>query len=315
MITLGAPAKINLGLRILGTRPDGFHDIRSVFCPVALYDTVSACLSPEEGITLECSGIPSPEGPDNIVWKAAELFMAAAGVPGGVSIRLHKEIPSPGGLGGGSSDAAALLLALARLTDSAIPLEPLALRLGSDVPFFLGRGPALVEGRGERLTPVRVPSFHAVLVNSGDPVPTPWAYGLWDRAALTGAGSSCDDSPLKMAQWHEGKPYPADLRNDFLPLLTSRLPGLERACRALSSLTGDWGLSGSGPVVFALFRTAGEAEKASGVLGNSFTRVYTAESLSSLGRRQMVKTQGFGPCIWGFESSRPSQSSVHRERI
>ncbi len=277
MITLRAPAKVNLGLRILGNRPDGFHDIRSIFCPVTLWDTVSVKLSPGKGITLKSSGIPSPEGPDNIAWKAADLFMAADGRSWAVSIGLHKRIPSPGGLGGGSSDAAAVLKALARLTGSAVPLEPLALELGSDVPFFLGTGPALVEGRGERLTPVRVPFFHGVLVDSGEPVPTPWAYGLWDAADLTETGATYDDSPLEMAQWHEGKPYPADLRNDFLPLLSSRLPGLERACRALSSLTGDWGLSGSGPVVFALFRTAAEAKRAVEVLGNSFTRVYAVE--------------------------------------
>ena len=232
---------------------------------------------------------------------------------------LHKVIPSPGGLGGGSSDAAAVLLGMAFLTGKWEGLDELALQLGSDVPFFLGDGPALVGGRGEKLTPITVPGFFTVLVDSGEAVETPRAYRLFDlehpEPSLTNGGFQCDVSGLITAKWHEGKPYPADLQNDFLPLLSSRLPGIEKVSQALSRLTDDWGLSGSGPVLYALFRTAEDSEAAAKALRESFTRVYTAESLSTLGRRQMVKTQGFGPCIWGFESSRPSQSSVHRERI
>ncbi len=320
MVTIKAPAKINLGLRILAPRPDGYHGIRSVFCPVTLADTLRLTPTARKGvITLECGGIPSPEGQDNIVFRAAALFLEATRADMGVDVSLHKVIPSPGGLGGGSSDAAAVLLAMAFLSGEWAGLEEIALELGSDVPFFLGDGPALVEGRGEKLTPAAVPGFFAVLVDSGEAVATPWAYRLFDLEprppALTNAGVSCDDCGLITAKWHEGKPYPADLRNDFLPLLSRRLPGIEKVARSLSGLTEDWGLSGSGPVLYALFRTAGESEVAAKVLRESFTRVYTAESLSTLGRRQMVKTQGFGPCIWGFESSRPSQPSVHRERI
>ena len=320
MVTVRAPAKINLGLRILDRRPDGYHGIRSVFCPVGLCDTLRFSPTSRRGsINLECLGNPSPSGPDNIAWRAAALFLRSTDADMGVDISLHKVIPSPGGLGGGSSDAAAVLLAMAFLSGRWKGLCELALQLGSDVPFFLGDGPALVEGRGEILTPVSVPAFHAVLVDSGEAVPTPWAYGLFDSeagtAALTNTGAPCDVSGLKTAKWHEGKPYPANLRNDFFPLLSGRLPGIESVASALSCLTDDWGLSGSGPVLYGLFRTAAESEEAARVLRESFTRVYTAESLSTLGRRQMVKTQGFGPCIWGFESSRPSQSSVHRERI
>lgn len=316
MITVKAPAKINLGLTILGTRPDRFHDIRSIFCPVSLSDTLRVGVTSKKGkINLQCHGIPSPGGSENIAWRAAALYLDATGGGFGVDIHLHKEIPSPGGLGGGSSDAAAVLMALAELRGDYGPLNSLALELGSDVPFFLGSGPALVEGRGERITEVTLPGFHAVLVDSGEAVSTPWAYGLWDSQALTRPGASCDDSWLKTEQWHEGKPYPARLQNDFFSLLASRLPGIDRAAKALSTVTEDWGLSGSGLVLYGLFRTAGKAESAAEVLRESFTRVCTAESLFTLGRRQMVKTQGFGPCIWGFESSRPSQSSVHRERI
>lgn len=320
MVTLKAPAKLNLGLRILEPRSDGYHDIRSVFCPVTLADTLRLSPTTQKGvINLECSGLPSPVGPENIAFRAVALFLEVTGADMGVDISLHKVIPSPGGLGGGSSDAAAVLLAMAFLSGEWAGLDGLALRLGSDVPFFLQDGPALAEGRGEVLTPTAVPGFHAVLVDSGEAVATPWAYRLFDHEphvpALTNAGVSCDVSGLITAKWHEGKPYPANLRNDFLPLLSRRLPGIERVAKALSRLTDDWGLSGSGPVLYALFRTAREADAAEKVLGESFTRVYTAESLLTLGRRQMVKTQGFGPCIWGFESSRPSQSSVHRERI
>ena len=158
MITVKAPAKVNLGLRILGRRPDGYHDIHSLFCPVSLCDLISVSATRHRGeISLRASGIPVPEGPSNIVWKAAALFIEATGAEMGVEIGLHKEIPSPGGLGGGSSDAAAVLLAMAALSGDWGQLDSLALELGSDVPFFLGDGAALVEGaaKNSRRSPFR----------------------------------------------------------------------------------------------------------------------------------------------------------------
>lgn len=225
MVTLKAPAKINLGLSILAARPDGYHDIRSVFCPVTLADTLQLSPTGQKGvINLECSGMGSPEGPDNIAFRAAALFLEATGADMGVDISLHKVIPSPGGLAGGSSDAAAVLLAMAFLSGEWAGLDELALQLGSDVPFFLEDGPALVEGRGEVLTPAAVPGFFAVLVDSGEAVSTPWAYRLFDLEppfpALTNAGVTCDVSGLITAKWHEGKSYPANLRNDFFPPLS-----------------------------------------------------------------------------------------------
>lgn len=260
MISLAAPAKLNLGLRILGKRPDGYHDILSLLQSISITDEVVIDTTDGQGIIdLECSADIVPADGSNLAWRAAELFLSATGLMIDVHITLHKRIPVRAGLGGGSSDAAAVLLGLRRISGIELDLHPLATAIGSDVPFFLlPDGTALVEGRGEHLTPSRTAPFHALLIHPGVEVPTPWAYGLWDNAAgdssLTDKGIRAHCSALSAA-WHEGKPYPQDLRNDFLPLLEKRFPEIEKPVRFLRDSGVDWGLSGSGPTLYALFRT------------------------------------------------------------
>ncbi len=281
-ITLEAPAKINLGLRITGVLPGGYHSLESVFSAITLADEVRVAVSDNPGDTsLRCTGFPSPEGPSNLVWKAAELFRKETGYTGSIGIRLHKNIPSPGGLGGGSSDTAAVLSALVTLTGLEADIAELGASLGSDVPFFArGFSHAVVRGRGELVEVCRLPEFHAVLVNSGENIPTPVAYSLWDEGSghLTEPWQISNYTALNFGVWHEGKPFPVRLDNDFLPVLSRRYPGVERATRILSETCVNWGLSGSGPVFYALFHRLEEAEAVAEGLSGKFPWVFQCRS-------------------------------------
>ena len=178
-LTLASPAKINLCLEVWRRCPDGYHDITTLMQLVDLADTVHLERR-EAGIHLTTEGIPVPAGEDNLAVRAAAQYRAA--VPcGGARIHLTKRIPTGGGLGGGSSNAAAVLWGLNGLSGS--PLAPealagLAASLGSDVPFFLSSGFAWAEGRGERIRPAGpAPERWAVVVDPGFGISTAWAYG------------------------------------------------------------------------------------------------------------------------------------------
>ena len=281
-VSIDAPAKINLGLEITGLRTDGFHSLQSIFATVTLADTIEIFLNRDtSGIYLECSGIPSPAGEANLVWKTAKLFMEETSTTGGLNISLHKRIPSPGGLGGGSSDAASVLLALQEITESNIDLFSLGERIGSDVPFFLlQERAAFVQGRGESLDSVSLPDFHCVLVHSGENIPTPMAFKQWDefQGDLTEACPISNYTALKFGVWHEGKPFPVRLDNHFLILLGSRFPALAQTAEELSRLTVNWGLSGSGPTFYTLFRSEAEAKEAEKHLTGKFPWVFRCQS-------------------------------------
>jgi 4-diphosphocytidyl-2-C-methyl-D-erythritol kinase len=261
-VRVEAPAKLNLGLRISGLRPDGFHDIRSLFHTVSLCDELRVVIEPGSGeVSVRVDEGDAPADASNLACMAASSWIAATGADIDVSIGLCKRIPAAAGLGGGSSDAAAVLRVLegsgaGRCGD----LADLALDLGSDVPFFMKGGAALVEGRGEIVRPVSCPPFRAVLLVPPVSVSTPWAYSLWDsrRSSLTGMAPG-RHLPASVTAWHEGKPFPIDLRNDFLPLLRENLPEVREVAGALDESCVNWGLSGSGPTFFVLFRTEGEA--------------------------------------------------------
>ena len=177
-VTLVCPAKINLCLEVWRRRPDGFHEITTLMQLVDLADTVHLERR-EAGIRLTTEGLPVPAGEDNLAVRAALRFFEAA-MPGGASIHLTKRIPTGGGLGGGSSNAAAVLWGLNLLYGSPLPLEALtalAASLGSDVPFFLSSGFAWAEGRGERIRAAGVaPERWAVVVDPGFGISTQWAY-------------------------------------------------------------------------------------------------------------------------------------------
>lgn len=190
-IELRSPAKVNFFLELVARRSDGYHEIESVMQLVDLCDRIRLRRRPR-GIQVRVTGAELPAGPGNLAYKAAALLLKEAGVAGGVEISLEKRIPLAGGLGGGSSNAAAVLTGLARLYGLRLgrqDLHKLALQLGSDVPFFLTDGMALARGRGELLTPLRAwPPRWLVIANPGVPVSTAWAYQEASSKLTLGAG-------------------------------------------------------------------------------------------------------------------------------
>jgi 4-diphosphocytidyl-2-C-methyl-D-erythritol kinase len=288
MIALRAPAKINLCLRVLGRRPDGYHELESVFQMVGLYDEV--VLRPRRrGISVDVEGVDLPHGSGNLAYDAAVALAREAGGVRGVSIHLAKQIPLGAGLGGGSSDAAAVLIGLNRLWRLRWPrprLAALGAALGSDVPFFFFGPTAWVTGRGEHVAPA--PSLRpstsgpwpcwAVLVNPGFPVSTQWAFQALDQAVggtirktirLTNGGSIYRMGRLSVAS-------PASVRsmaNDLERVSVARYPVIEEIkAQLLKAGAVAARMSGSGPTVFGLFATRAEAAKASEGLSPSWRR-------------------------------------------
>jgi 4-diphosphocytidyl-2-C-methyl-D-erythritol kinase len=274
-LTIAAPAKINLHLRVKGIRPDGFHELESVFLALGFGDTLrfTRCGRPLAAVIppLEIRGFDGLKPAENIMFRAAALFRAETGFGQGLRVDVDKRIPAGGGLGGGSSDAASTLLALNVLSGAALSaagLAELAARLGSDVPFFLSGGAALVRGRGEILAALPPPGgFSVALVNPGFPSGTAEAFRLLDASRQDPSGDSPGDAgpaPETLAGALGGPPRNWPFRNDFLPVLDARTGGVYR--RVLSRLTelgADFsGLSGAGSTCFGAFTDREKAEKA-----------------------------------------------------
>jgi 4-diphosphocytidyl-2-C-methyl-D-erythritol kinase len=259
-----APAKVNVHLGVGPLRPDGFHELRTVYLAVSLFDTVT--VGPGDGLSLAVSGEGSdgavPTDSRNLVWRAAELLARHAGVPADATMAIAKNIPAAAGLAGGSADAAAALVALDALWGTRASREDfvaLAALLGSDVPFSLVGGVALGAGRGEQVTPVLARTrWDWVLGIAGEGLSTPAVYGELDRLRAAGRVPGGDD--LTAAE-----PVIAALRSGPTALLASSLandlqapalalrPGLARALRAATEAGAAAALvSGSGPTVAAL---------------------------------------------------------------
>lgn len=262
---LEAPAKINLGLRVLNRRSDGFHNIRSIFHTISLYDMIQLNTYPGKGlIYMTVSGDNSvPEDSGNLAWKAARAFMDSAKINLNMEIILRKNIPSCAGLGGGSSDAAAILKGLSTLTGKNPGLFRIAEKLGSDVPFFLSGGAALVEGRGEQIKIVSPGKFYIVILHTDLKISTADAYNSLDmyRNSLTVEGVESNYCCPNL-EWLEGEPFPADLENDFLQVLLHQYPELEEVIGIFrKSNCSDWALSGKGPSFYGLFSTRAGADR------------------------------------------------------
>ena len=252
-----AHAKINLDLRVLGTRPDGFHELRTVFQALALHDTIT-CVPRPGPLAIECdtAGVPLDGG--NLVWKAADVLWRAIrrlGPPRDVLIRLDKRIPVQAGLGGGSADAAATLLALVKLWR--VPVRPsqltdIAATLGADVPFFLAGGTALGLGRGDEVYPLAdLPRHWIVLVIPGFGVSSADAYNWYDEERDLGIG------PAREPQ-HVPGPWPsraAQMINDLeAPIARHHfeIDQMKISLRRAGALAAA--MSGSGSTVFGLFQ-------------------------------------------------------------
>jgi len=255
-LELECPAKVNLTLDVLERRPeDGYHYIRSVMVPISLCDRLILEPAPE-GITLECTPAVTGRVEENLAYRAAVLLREATGYPGGVRIRLEKAIPVAGGLAGGSTDAAGVLLGLNRLWGTRLTREELirlAVRLGSDVPFFIVGRPARVEGVGERVTPV--PAARPLwLVVATPPVAksTGKVYELFDQLPSV---PFRPDAAAVEAALAEGDPVGVarGLCNVFEAVMLPRHPEIARLKEALLA-EGALGavMSGAGPTVFGL---------------------------------------------------------------
>ena len=264
-----APAKVNVHLGVGALRPDGFHELQTVYLAVSLFDTVT--VGPGDGLALTVTGegTGAARGADlvptdrrNLVWRAAELLAGSAGVSADATIEIAKSIPAAAGLAGGSADAAAALVALDALWGtraSRDDLVALAAQLGSDVPFSLVGGVALGSGRGEQLTPVLARTrWHWVLGIAGEGLSTPAVYGELDRLRAAGRLPGGEQPPA-------AEPVIAALRTGQTTLLASTLandlqapalalrPDLARGLRAATEAGAAAALvSGSGPTVAAL---------------------------------------------------------------
>jgi len=258
------PAKINLGLWILGRRPDGYHEIDTIMQSVALEDELTLEES-AGGLTLTTRGLPIPNGTPNLLHKAWSLLSEKRSISRGVRALLTKRIPVGGGLGGGSSDAAGFLLGVNRLLDLDLEegaIHSIAARIGSDVPFFLRGGTARATGRGEQVRHLcPAPPAWVVLATPPLAVSTTWAYGR-AKIALTpgGAGASMLAAAIERRDWPA---IASHLHNDFEDVVLPEFGVVARLRRVLeeSGVLGSL-LSGSGSTVFGLARTQEEAQLA-----------------------------------------------------
>jgi 4-diphosphocytidyl-2-C-methyl-D-erythritol kinase len=281
MLTYLAPAKINLVLEVLGKRPDGYHEIRSLVQTISLCDVIS--FEQADVVSLECTE-PSLLTFENLVVQAAELLKKTSGYEKGVKIKLEKRIPWDAGLGGGSSDGAITLLALNKLWGLKLTtsdLVKLAAGLGSDVPFFIHGGAALIEGRGEKVTPLEasVPGWFVLLMPPLPKIPgkTQRLYSrLYARHFTDG---QFVDKAVKL--WSRDKQIPPSLLfNTFDKVAFDAFLGLEDYWRRFEEAGGaDIHLVGSGPALFAPINTEAEAEKICGLLCQQGLEAYAVSTI------------------------------------
>ena len=272
-VALPAFAKVNLRLDVVGRRADGYHELRTIFQTISLHDTLRLEWNRGRAIELEIAGnaaLASESARSNLVYRALDALRAELGMARGVRARLEKRIPAGRGLGGGSSDAAAALVGLLRLSRRRIPLARLieiASELGSDVPFFLFGGRAAGSGRGEQILPLPDGPARGVLVVSPRKVAVatrdayswlglPRAQGL---AALTNPRAASRLIEFCALCW---SPREAPLSNDFERAVFKRHPLLGRIKRELLQRGAeDAALAGSGSAVFGLFRNPAQARR------------------------------------------------------
>lgn|ERR1700686_790471 len=255
---LYAPAKINLSLEIKACRDDGFHEIETLIAPISLADRLTIERANEEGIDFSCDDAVLPAGEDNLVVRAAKLFQKSMRTSPGLTISLEKKIPHGAGLGGGSSDAATTLLGLNELFEAKLAqkdLMELAAQLGSDVPFFIAQSAAVCRGRGEIVSPVKLPvALRLLLVKPDFGVPTPSAYARWkDSCELPGV----DYAPQEFS----GVRFTNDLERPVFEKFV--LLGYLKTWLRHQPEVGAALLSGSGSTVFAVLRDSADANQLS----------------------------------------------------
>lgn len=251
---LMAPAKINLSLKILGKRPDGFHELETFMAPISLADRLVLGKSSKQGLHFSCSDQSLPVDSSNLAVRAAEVFCERLGVEPAVEIYLEKRIPHGAGLGGGSSDAAAVLMGLDELFKAGLgidALSELAARLGSDIPFFLYQSAAICRGRGERVEPVVFEeALPLLLIKPSFGVQTPWAYQRWNES-LRIPGVPYEPQSFSWGELYNDLERPVFEKHFVLAELKRWLLDQPETAGAL--------MSGSGSTSFAVLRNAREA--------------------------------------------------------
>ncbi len=270
LVTVPSYAKLNLDLRVLHRRPDNFHELRSIFQTISLKDTLRIDFDFAKRIQIDLSS--SIDIADNLVVRAAKLLLEEIKVKAWVRFALKKQIPMGAGLGGGSSNAAAVLLALPALAGKRVPMPELirfAETLGSDVPFFLYGGTALGLGRGTELYPLPdLPAYHVLVVSTGVHVSTAQAYQALNRDvtnALTSPASSPILREFQTISWNlaGGRLEQLPLKNDFETVVFQQHPNLAAVVRKLRRAGATRAMmTGSGSAIFGVFSSQAEAQQA-----------------------------------------------------
>ncbi len=265
-IKLLSPAKINLYLEILSRLPSGYHTLRTIMQPISIYDELSIELSDDTSLSIESSGLSVPVDESNLARVAANLYRNKARIDRGVKIKLNKKIPMGSGLGGGSSNAACVLVGLNKLTNKLDEdaLFELSSTIGADVAFFIRSHTALAEGIGEKITLIReFPNLHYVVLCPRLNVSTKDIYDAWDTDHAT-----CNrtiDPPPELNKTIEG--FSRDtgklpLRNDLETPAITKYPEIESFKNILTSLgAANILMTGSGSAVYAVFRDENEARE------------------------------------------------------
>lgn len=274
-----APAKINLCLHVLGKRPDGYHDLVMLMQRLSLCDRVDIALSDVPGVRVVCEGVALPLGGENIAAIAARRMLELSGCSCGVDIFIDKQIPVAAGLGGGSSDAASVLMGLNGMLGLGLPQEQLraeGLKLGADVPFFIFKGPAWAGGVGDRLEMVAgLPFVWYVLVNPGVAVST---AGVFKSLGLTSVNAEA-----KMREFPRKLNTIQDLLHNELEKVTASMCPQISEIKAKMLEYGASGalMSGSGPTVFGVFDSEKLARSAARCMEQPGWKVFVCRPLSS----------------------------------
>lgn len=268
-LAIKSPAKLNLLLRVLGARPDGYHEVELLNAGIGLFDLVKLERRAAGGIEIACSHPGVPEDESNLCHKAALAILDK--MPHndfGLRVEIEKNVPVAGGLGGGSSNAAATLAGLNAMLGrpfETAELMEMGTAIGADVPFFLYESPAWARGIGERLLPgPPMDDFHYVIISFDFGVSAGWAYKEFD---LTGQGK-CDN--LRDLEKRDFVAAPANFHNDLQAVVASRYPEIGDAINALLEAGAEAALmSGSGPTVFGVFSNRKEAQSTARVITRS----------------------------------------------
>ena len=278
MITEKAFAKINLTLSVGEKRKDGYHDIDSVMHSISLHDKITLEKSGE--ISLSVTKGSAPSGQENLMWKAAELFFAETGISGGVRMELEKHIPAQAGLGGGSSDAAAVLRGLNRLMKTGLSAEELSdmgKRIGADVPFCITGGCCRCRGIGEKLT--KVPGWNGlplVIVRPPVAVETGKAYAVLDRAEKQTENKT--DTCIRALEEKDRKKLSESLSNDFEKALFAEETVLEETSRRLSLFSRPLLMTGSGSAFFVIAESRADRKRLAEEIQKEVPGLFIAEA-------------------------------------